>query len=237
MHSAGARHLRDIDYRHLVEALKRKPGAFARWVLRDAAFPRAVYRLSWERLAAARPEREACKTMVGLLALAADGHEAQLAHGAHELEQLIDLDQLPDLHALKLLLAPPRAELNKVVVRLWVKHPNQRSEAAQRRAGLEIESARALRLDADKKAEAAARRADVAEERARTVYSQAAQAQADAGLERMTLSLAAQHSANEALRQGALFRTAQTELDAARSAMEVVAANLERSCSAADKLR
>ena len=34
----------------------------------------------------------------------------------------------------KLLLAPPRAELPEVVARLWVKHPNQRSEAAQRRA-------------------------------------------------------------------------------------------------------
>ncbi|MGH8240465.1 MAG: IS21 family transposase, partial [Steroidobacteraceae bacterium] len=30
----GERHPRDIDYRHLVAALKRKPGAFARWVLR-----------------------------------------------------------------------------------------------------------------------------------------------------------------------------------------------------------
>lgn len=38
----GQRHGRAIDYRHLVGALKRKPGAFARWVLRDAAFPRAV---------------------------------------------------------------------------------------------------------------------------------------------------------------------------------------------------
>ena len=86
---------RDIDYRHLVAALKRKPGAFARWVLRDAVFPRAVYRQTWERLSAALPEREACKTIVGLLVLAADGHEAQLAD---ELEQLIELDQLPDLH-------------------------------------------------------------------------------------------------------------------------------------------
>jgi hypothetical protein len=49
-----------------------------------------------------RPEREACKTMVGLLVLAADGHEAQLAQ---ELEQLIELDQLPDLDALTQLLA------------------------------------------------------------------------------------------------------------------------------------
>ena len=66
----GMRHAKDIDYRHLVAALQRKPGAFARWVLRDAAFPREVYRRTWERLAAAVPEREACKTMVGLLVLA-----------------------------------------------------------------------------------------------------------------------------------------------------------------------
>jgi hypothetical protein len=36
----GQRHPRHIDYRHLVAALKRKPGAFARWMLRDAVFPR-----------------------------------------------------------------------------------------------------------------------------------------------------------------------------------------------------
>ena len=112
-HRDGQRHPRDIDYRHLVAALKRKPGAFARWVLRDAVFPRAVYRQSWERLAAARPERDACKTMVGLLALAADGHEAQLAG---ELEQLIELDQLPDLHALTTLLAPRRGDVPDVAV-------------------------------------------------------------------------------------------------------------------------
>ena len=111
----GQRVGRSIDYRHLVGALKRKPGAFARWVLRDAAFPRAVYRQTWERLSAQRPEREACKTMVGLLALAADGHEAQLAQ---ELQQLIKRDQLPELNALSLLLQPPKTDVPPVVVRL-----------------------------------------------------------------------------------------------------------------------
>ena len=111
----GQRNGRGIDYRHLVAALKRKPGAFARWVLRDASFPRPVYRQTWERLSAQRPEREACKTMVGLLVLAAEGHEAQLAH---ELEQLIELDQLPDLHALTQLLAPPKGDVPQVVVTL-----------------------------------------------------------------------------------------------------------------------
>jgi hypothetical protein len=111
----GMRHAKGIDYRHLVAALQRKPGAFARWVLRDAAFPREVYRRTWERLTAGVPEREACRTMVGLLVLAAEGHEAQLAD---ELDQLIELDQLPDLHALTLLLAPPKSDVPDVMIEL-----------------------------------------------------------------------------------------------------------------------
>ena len=113
--SDGERRPRDIDYRHLIGALKRKPGAFARWVLRDAMFPRMVYRQTWERLSARLSEREACKTIVGLLGLAADGHEAQLAT---ELEQLIELDQLPDLPALTALLAPLPGVLPSVTVDL-----------------------------------------------------------------------------------------------------------------------
>jgi hypothetical protein len=118
-HAGGSRHPRSIDYRHLVGALKKKPGAFARWVLRDAAFPREVYRRTWERLSAARPEREACKTMVGLLALAADGHEAQLAQ---ELQQLIELDQLPDLQPLSALLKSPPSAVPEVSVELPALH-------------------------------------------------------------------------------------------------------------------
>ena len=53
--------------------------------------------------------------MVGLLVLAADGHEAQLAH---ELELLLELDQLPNLIALTQLLAPPKGEVPQVVVTL-----------------------------------------------------------------------------------------------------------------------
>jgi hypothetical protein len=111
----GPRIGRSIDYRHLVGALKRKPGAFARWVLRDATFPRAVYRQTWERLISQRPEREARQTMVGLSVLAADGVEAQLAQ---ELEQLVKLGQLPDLNALTQLLAPPEGDVPQVVVTL-----------------------------------------------------------------------------------------------------------------------
>jgi hypothetical protein len=111
----GQRHARQIDYRHLVEGLKRKPGAFARWVLRDEAFPRAIYRQTWENLSARLPERQTCKIIVGLLALAAEGHEAALAL---ELERLHASNELPDLDALTQQLAPRPSAIPTVAVLL-----------------------------------------------------------------------------------------------------------------------
>lgn len=45
--AAGQQRGKVIDYRHLLPALRRKPGAFARWVLRDEMFPRDEYRRTW----------------------------------------------------------------------------------------------------------------------------------------------------------------------------------------------
>ncbi len=50
--SVAERHPRRIDWRHMLPSLKRKPGAFARWVLRDAMFPRSEYAQAWERISA-----------------------------------------------------------------------------------------------------------------------------------------------------------------------------------------
>lgn len=111
----GQPHARRIDYRHLVEGLKRKPGAFARWVLREDAFPRTIYRQTWENLNAQLPERQACKTIVGLLALAAAGHEAALAL---ELERLHTNNALPDLDALAQRLAPRDCAVPRIDVPL-----------------------------------------------------------------------------------------------------------------------
>lgn len=113
--SNGQRHARQIDYRHLVENLKRKPGAFARWVFRDDVFPRSIYRQTWENLSAQLPERQACKVIVGLLALAAQGHEAALAV---ELEHVHARKELPDLDALTQRLAPRPSTVPCVVVTL-----------------------------------------------------------------------------------------------------------------------
>jgi hypothetical protein len=111
----GQRYARRIDYRHVVANLKRKPGAFARWVFRDDVFPRAIYRQTWETLSAQLPERQACKLVVGLLALAADGHEAALAI---ELEHLHARNEIPDLAMLTNTLAPRRSAVPCVAVEL-----------------------------------------------------------------------------------------------------------------------
>ena len=107
---------RVIDYRHLLPALKRKPAAFARWRLREAMFPRAVYRLTWERLVSGLPEREACKMMVGLLELAIRGGcEAALAQ---RLAKLLEVGMLPELALLEGEFAPRVPAAPEVCVEL-----------------------------------------------------------------------------------------------------------------------
>jgi len=113
---AGKPRGKQIDYRHLLPALKRKPGAFARWALRDEMFPRMAYRQTWERLVEKLPERQACKLMVGLLDLAARGAcEAQLAQ---VLGDLLCTDALPDLDGLAERFAPRETPMPAVTVSL-----------------------------------------------------------------------------------------------------------------------
>lgn len=112
----GNRRGRMLDYRHMMPALRKKPGAFARWALRDAMFPRTEYRLTWERLQTSLPERQACKIMVGLLDLAASGAcEAALAE---VLGDLLQAETLPELKGLQERFAPRVGELPQVTVNL-----------------------------------------------------------------------------------------------------------------------
>lgn len=111
----GQRFTRRIDYRHMVENLKRKPGAFARWIFRDDVFPRTIYRQTWESLRTRLPERQGCKIIIDLLALAADGHEAELAR---ELERLYERNELPDPDTIRHALAPRPVSVPDVTVSL-----------------------------------------------------------------------------------------------------------------------
>jgi hypothetical protein len=107
---------RVIDYRHFIENLRRKPQAFAGYQFRDALFPREAYRRTWDELSLRLPQRQACKTMVTLLDLAArDGVEAVLAS---RLEQILAAGELPDPIALRTELAPPEPSWPQVVVQI-----------------------------------------------------------------------------------------------------------------------
>lgn len=107
---------RALNYHHFIEGLKRKPQAFKGLAFRDELFPREAYRRTWERLEARLTPRDACRTMVGLLELAArEGVEATLAA---RLEALLAEGQLPDLGVLREAFAPRQAVCPEITVNL-----------------------------------------------------------------------------------------------------------------------
>lgn len=94
-----SRHGHVIDYHHVIHSLHRKPGAFLNLTYRDQLFPRAAYRRAWEALTAALPPQAACRTMVGLLALAHErACEADLAAA---IEAVLEAGDLPQLAVLQ----------------------------------------------------------------------------------------------------------------------------------------
>jgi hypothetical protein len=67
-----------IDYRHIIASLVRKPGAFARYLYREELFPRPVFRHAFDRLTLIE-ERKASERYLRLLQLAADFGEDRVA--------------------------------------------------------------------------------------------------------------------------------------------------------------
>lgn len=110
------RHPKRIDWRHMLPSLKRKPGAFARWMLRDAMFPRSEYAQAWQRIRERLDERAACRLMVDLLDLADQANV--VAELAGILAQLHERDALPDIEALRARFAPRSPEMPSVRVEL-----------------------------------------------------------------------------------------------------------------------
>ena len=105
-----------VDYRHVIHALRRKPMALLNLVYRDQLFPRAAYARAFEALLAGLGEKRACRTMVGLLALAHDrACEAELADA---ITADLDAGRLPDLDRLREQFAPDAASIPEVVVEM-----------------------------------------------------------------------------------------------------------------------
>jgi hypothetical protein len=113
---ADGRHDQVVNYRHVIHALRRKPMALLNLVYRDQLFPRQAYRQTFDALVERLPDKQACKMMVELLALAHErGCERELAD---QLAATLDAGDLPDMAALRALFAPDPARLPSVSVQL-----------------------------------------------------------------------------------------------------------------------
>ena len=100
-----------FDYRHVIHALRKKPMALLNLVYRDQLFPRRAYARAFEALLARDSEKQACRTMVGLLALAHDrACEAELAH---VIDVGLDAGNLPDLGRLHDRFKPDRTAVSR----------------------------------------------------------------------------------------------------------------------------
>ena len=98
----------------MLPSLKRKPGAFARWVLRDAMFPRSEYARTWQLISEQLAERLACRLMVDLLDLA-DRFNV-VAELAQELGTINERGELPDMDRLRAQFAPRQSQMPEVRV-------------------------------------------------------------------------------------------------------------------------
>lgn len=90
-----------INYRHIIDSLVRKPGAFENYRYREALYPTSTFRIAYDLLHATRP---ACahKEYLGILHLAA--HESEEMVG-RALKVLIDAGLTPSKEAVSALLS------------------------------------------------------------------------------------------------------------------------------------
>jgi len=118
-HRSG-KHGHVIDYRHVIHALRRKPMALLNLVYREQLFPRRAYQRAFEALLPAEGEKRACRTVVGLLALAHErACEAELAD---IIDAELDAGRLPDLDPLARRFAPDPAAIPDITVELAPLH-------------------------------------------------------------------------------------------------------------------
>jgi len=89
---------RQVDYRHVIGSLKKKPQAFRYSQIRNELLPDETYKAVWAWLDKEMEARKACKTMVGILDLA---HQADCEKQLSDyLQTLMSCGTLPCLHEL-----------------------------------------------------------------------------------------------------------------------------------------
>jgi transposase InsO family protein len=92
-----------VQYRHVVEALARKPGAFRRYRYFEALFPTEVFRRAFEALDAAHSRWKADVAYLRILRLAARTMESDVEAA---LREVLDAGGVPDFAAVEARVAP-----------------------------------------------------------------------------------------------------------------------------------
>ena len=103
-----------INYRHIIESLVRKPGAFERYRYRDDLFPTLVFRRAYDALTAAHTvTRRGDLEYLRVLYLAARTMECDVATA---LELLLDDGQVPTYDRVRELVSPEQAQVPQMAV-------------------------------------------------------------------------------------------------------------------------
>jgi hypothetical protein len=100
---------KQIDYRHIIDWLVRKPGAFEQYIHRDALFPSSHFRMAYDVLTTARPV-EGKKDYLRLLKLAADEGQARVEsvlRSLLETPHTWSINDIADLVAAQNMPSPP----------------------------------------------------------------------------------------------------------------------------------
>jgi transposase InsO family protein len=106
-----------INYRHLIDSLLRKPGGFRNYRYREALFPGLVFRQTWEQLEQWYAPRKADLTYLRILRLAARHSESEVAAALRLL--LANTTRWDDLDV-EQLLQPQRVTVTPVVQQLEI---------------------------------------------------------------------------------------------------------------------
>jgi hypothetical protein len=95
-------HQQQINYRHLIDSLVRKPGAFAQYRYHDALFPSLLFRQAYDSLCRSHPQR-ADQHYLRILHLAASGSETEVETA---LALLVEVGTPPTHEAVRTLVHP-----------------------------------------------------------------------------------------------------------------------------------
>ncbi len=87
-----------INYRHIIDSLVRKPGAFARYRYREDLFPSLEFRRAYDSLCQKKNERQADLNYLRLLKLASDTSETLVEEA---IIQIVGAKELPSIEAVE----------------------------------------------------------------------------------------------------------------------------------------